>query len=108
MAERLMPKTLAELERSLARSLGPIAKVLVRRAATESVDVQQMLTTLTRPLKSEADATQFRKHAEQVLLEDGGVAAAVQLTEAISPGEIATITSALLPRIGPIAKPLVA
>jgi len=107
MAERLMPKTLAELERTLAKSLGPIAKILVKRASTESVDVQQLLTALSQPLKSEADATQFRKHAEQVLLEDGGFAA-VQLTEAISPSEIAAITSALLPRIGPIAKPLVA
>ena len=106
MAERLMPHTLAELERTLAQSLGPIAKILVKRAATEAMDVQQLLTALSQPLKSETEASLFRKQAEQVLLEDGGVAA-VQLAEAISPSEIAAITSALLPIIGPIAKPLV-
>src|SRR5262249_2494352 len=36
MVERLQPNTLAELERTLAMSVGPIAKLLVKRAATES------------------------------------------------------------------------
>src|SRR5215467_10966361 len=107
MAERLMPETLAQLERTLARSLGPIARILVKRAAGETMDAQQLLTALSQPLKSEREVTLFRKHAEKVLLEDGGVAA-VQLAEAIWPAEIAGITSALLPFIGPIAKPLVA
>ena len=35
MVERLRPDTLAELERTLAMSVGPIAKLLVKRAATE-------------------------------------------------------------------------
>ena len=107
MAERLTPSTLAELEHTLAQSLGPIAKVLVKRAATEAMDVQQLLTRLSHPMKSEAEAALFRTRAEQVLLRDGGFAA-VQLAEVISPDEIAAITSALLPTIGPIAKPLVA
>src|SRR5215471_172816 len=107
MAERLMPATLAQLERTLARSLGPIAKILVKRAAGETMDAQQLLTALSQPLKSEKEASLFRKQAEKVLLEDGGVAA-VQLAEAIWPAEIAGIASALLPFIGPIAKPLVA
>ena len=71
------------------------------------MDAQQLLTALSQPLKSEAEAALFRKQAEKVLLEDGGIAA-VQLAEAIWPAEIAAITSALLPLIGPVAKPLVA
>lgn len=107
MVERLQPNTLAELERTLAMSVGPIAKLLVKRAATESTDVQQMITALTKPMKTESDATQFRKRAEQVLLEGGG-GAAMQLAEAIRPSESAAVTAALLPIMGPIAKPLVA
>ena len=107
MAERLMPSTMAALERTLAQSLGPIAKIMVKRAATEAMDVQELLTALSHPLKSETKSSLFRKRAEQVLLEDGGVAA-VQLTEAISQSEMSAITSALLPILGPIAKPLVA
>jgi serine/threonine protein kinase len=107
MVERLRPDTLAELERTLAMSVGPIAKLLVKRAATESTDIQQMLTALTKPMKSESDATLFRKRAEQVLVDKGGVAA-VQLAEAIRPAESAAVTAALLPVMGPIAKPLVA
>ena len=45
--------------------------------------------------------------AARALASEGGIAA-VQLTEAISPAEVAAITSALLPVMGPIAKPLVA
>ena len=66
-----------------------------------------MLTALTKPMKSESDATLFRKRAEQVLVDKGGVAA-VQLAEAIRPAESAAVTAALLPIMGPIAKPLVA
>jgi serine/threonine-protein kinase len=79
----------------------------VKRAASETRDAQQLLTALSEPLQSEAEASLFRKQAEAVLLEDGGVAA-VQLAEAIWPAEIAAITAALLPFIGPVAKPLVA
>ncbi len=107
MADRLTPDTLAEVERRLAQSVGPIAKVLVKRAAAQATDAQQLLDTLSQSLKSEAEVTQFRTQAERVLREDGGIAA-VQLTEAISPAEVAAITAALLPVMGPIAKPLVA
>ena len=102
-----MPSTMAALERTLAQSLGPTAKIIVKRAATEAMDVQELLSALSHPLKSETESFFFRKRAEQVLLEDGGVAA-VQLTEAISQSEMSAITSALLPILGPIAKPLVA
>jgi serine/threonine-protein kinase len=102
-----MPDTLAALEQTLARSIGPIARIVVRRAATETTAVEHLLSTLSEQLRSAAEASKFRKQAEQIILEDRGVAA-VQLEAAICEGEVNAVTSALLPVMGPIAKPLVA
>ena len=107
MAERLTPDTLAALEQTLARSIGPIAKVVVRRVAKEATGVEQLLSMLSEQLRSTAEASQFRKQAEQLILEDRG-ATTVQPKTAISQGEANAVTSALVPIMGPIAKPLVA
>jgi eukaryotic-like serine/threonine-protein kinase len=107
MAERLMPDTLAALEHTLARSIGPIAKVVVRRAALEATGVEHLLTMLSEQVRSTEEASQFREQAEQLILEDRGVAT-VEPEAAIWKGEVNVVTSALLPILGPIAKPLVA
>lgn len=107
MAETLKPETLDAIERSLARTLGPIARILVKRAAAQSIDVDQLLTALSAPIKSPLDASQFRMAAERTLLGDNGMVA-VQLQSAVSSPELNALTQALLPMLGPVARPLVA
>jgi len=106
MVDRLKPETLAALERTLSPWLGPMAKVLVKRAAAESTDAEHLLAALLDPLKSSADAAKFRKRVENLLVADHGIMAG-QLAGAIRPDEIETIAGALLPSIGPIVRPLV-
>ncbi len=101
MVERLKPETLAALERALAPSLGPMTKILVKRAASECTDPERLLAALLEPLKSSTGAAQLGKQAEALLMAD-------QVTGTIRPDEIEVITAALLPIIGPVARPLVA
>jgi serine/threonine-protein kinase len=101
MVERLKPETLAALERTLAPWLGPMAKILVKRAASECTDAERLLAALLEPLKSSTSAAQLGKQAEALLMAD-------QFMGIIRPDEIEAITAALLPIIGPFARPLVA
>jgi hypothetical protein len=84
-----------------------MAKLLVKRAASESADAEHLLAALLEPLKSSTGAANFRKQAEILLLADQGIAT-VQSIGAIMPDEIEAVTAVLLPIIGPFARPLVA
>lgn len=106
MAEKLTPATLTALEQALARTVGPIAKVVVRRAAAEATDAHQLMSVLAKNLKTDAELESFRQLAEEKLIEDGGIAA-VQLEAEVGQGETAAVTAALLPILGPVTKPLV-
>jgi serine/threonine protein kinase len=107
MAERLKPETLIALERLLASRIGPMAKILVRRVAAEATDVERFLAALAEPLGSSAETASFLKQAESMFLADNGVVAA-QLIGAVRRDEIETVTAAILPIMGPIARHLVA
>ncbi len=107
MVERLKPGTLAALERTFADVLGPMAKIMVKREASKCTDAERLLTALIEPVKSSVRATELRKRAEALLMADHGVAA-VQLKGAVRPDEIEEITAALVPHMGPFARPLVA
>jgi serine/threonine-protein kinase len=106
MAERLSSDTIDALGRSLARVLGPIARMLVKQASHEATNVDMLLTTLTRQIKTETEVAAFRSAAERVLREDLGLASA-QVREAISQVEVKAATDALVPLIGPVARLLV-
>jgi serine/threonine-protein kinase len=107
MAEVLTPTTLDALGRSLASSLGPIGHLLVRQASHETMDVDTFLDLLVEKIKTEAEATTFRKAAQQVLRDDKGFKIA-QMEAVISQTEIRAVSDALLPLIGPVAPTLVA
>ena len=107
MAEKLSPDTLTALEQALARSVGPIAKVVVRRAAAEAHDANELLGKLTQSLKTDAEVTSFRQIAEQQLIQDGGLTA-VRMEAEVGSAEAQAVTAALLPILGPVAKTLVA
>lgn len=103
MAGRLTTDTLAAIEAALARSIGPIARVVLKRAANEATDTDSLLAALASQIPGDNEATQFRVDAERTLRNDQGIAGA-QLEAAISENEIRRATELLLPLIGPVAK----
>ncbi len=103
MAEKLTPATLGHLEETLARSIGPIARLVLAKASRETTDADKLLTRLSAQIPGAAEAERFRKAAEKWLREDQGIAAA-QLDAVISELEIREATELLLPLIGPVAK----
>jgi serine/threonine-protein kinase len=107
MAQRLAPVTIDALERSLARLLGPMARLFVKRASQQATSVDMLVTTLMAQIKTKAEAEIFRRDAEHALRDDLGLAAA-QLETVISESEIMAATKALLELIGPMARVLVA
>ena len=107
MAEVLTPGTIDALGRSLAHSLGPIGHLLVKQASHETMDVDTFLEFLVGKIRTEAEATTFRKTAQQMLRDDKGFKIA-QMEAVISQTEIRAVTEVLLPLIGPVAPMLVA
>lgn len=103
MAEKLTPETLVAVEEALARSIGPIARVVVKRASREATDAEKLLTSLAGQVASASDAERFRKEAERALLADQGIAGA-QLEAVIPDNEIRRATELLVPLIGPVAR----
>jgi serine/threonine-protein kinase len=107
MAEVLTPTTIDALGRSLAHSLGPIGHLLVKQASHETMDVDTFLDLLVEQIKTEAEAVNFRRIAQQMLRDDKGFKIA-QMEAVISQTEVRAVTEVLLPLIGPVAPTLVA
>ncbi len=103
MAERLTPESLLDLERALARSVGPIAKHLLKRAAGDATDPDRLVSTLTNAIPSEREAQAFREAAERTLKAKDELTS-VRLEATVSDAELATATRALTPFMGPMAK----
>lgn len=105
MAAKLMPDTLGAVESALAKSIGPIAKVVVRRAAEQATDPDMLLTSLSDQIPVDAEAKKFRKEAETTIRADQGVAA-VQLDALITTEDVQAASDALVPLVGPVASVL--
>lgn len=108
MADRMTPDLLSTIELALARSIGPIAKLVVRRASRESTDADQLLTTLCAEIPEAAEAQKFRQEVARTLRRDtsnaGTGTPAMKAGGAVSPEEIASAAEALLPLVGPMAR----
>jgi eukaryotic-like serine/threonine-protein kinase len=113
-------EVLAEVEKKLARFVGPIARVMVRRAADQTKDVGQLITWLAEKISGSADRENFRNSAEVVVPakkapEADGRAMAGRLAAArppapaapVSPEDIAAASRAMARLMGPIAPVLV-
>ena len=103
MFEKLMPETLGAVEQALARSIGPIAKLVVWRVSKKVTDVESMLSSLAEHIANEDEAACFRDEAELKLRNDRGVTG-IRLDAVISNDEIHAVTKALVPLIGPVAR----
>lgn len=106
MSERISADTLHKLEESLARSIGPIARVLLAREARESSDPDKLIEALGRQIPSQAEAERFRKSAEACLKGDRSVTIAA-VGVVISEADRHEAAELLKPIIGPVARILV-
>jgi serine/threonine-protein kinase len=121
-------KEVAAVERSLAQFVGPIARIMVRRAAREAKDFASLVQKLGEQLISPADRAKFLQQNARLAASGAGPAQLAQLTEpvdddatvipgmnhsrpAIPPGptgeEVTRAAQLLAIHLGPIAKVLV-
>ncbi len=105
MAEKLAPATMNGLEETLARAIGPIARVVLNREAKNATDADHLIAALETQIPGTEEAERFREAAEVWLREDRGVAGA-QLSAVITAADRAQATELLLPIIGPLAQVL--
>jgi eukaryotic-like serine/threonine-protein kinase len=116
---------LATVERSLAHFLGPIARVMVRRAAREAKDFASLVDMLSEHLPLPADRTKFLQQNAKLAATGAGPSQLAQLVDddatiipgvnnlrpAPAPGpsadEIARAARLLAIHVGPIAQVLV-
>jgi serine/threonine-protein kinase len=105
--------TLKQIEQQLARHVGPVAKVLVRRGATQTTDIDQLYRMLAENLANPDERAAFLAARPQamtagVAVEAGAAAtahaAATALTMQLTPEAIEQATKRLAAYLGPIAK----
>jgi len=116
---------LAHIEQHLARFIGPVAKVMVRRGASESPDGPALLHWLAEHLISPSDRAEFLKFganarpaavrpaathppagADDATQPRGGPVT-IQPTRHPAPADLALAARLLAPHLGPIAQVLV-
>jgi eukaryotic-like serine/threonine-protein kinase len=105
MSSRLAPATLTAVEKALAKSIGPIARVVVRKASMESTDPDMLLRSLSDQIPVEDEAVRFRKEAENTIRADQGFAI-VHLDALITTEDVQAAGEALVPFVGPVASML--
>jgi serine/threonine-protein kinase len=108
---------LSDVERELARFVGPLAKVMVRRAAKQVADVRALRARLASELDSEAERAAFLREGGAPSRGSGLTALPSNASPDASPsrGRNAPVTTdlleqstrVLLPFLGPIAKVVV-
>ncbi len=128
-ATRWDATVLAELEARLSRHVGPVARVLVRRAAASCTDVATLTSMLVDQISDESDRTAFRTAIRRAAPAGGESTSATRLATRVGvPDEAASsqrpvsqaqtddpltaafldgATQVLAAQIGPIAKILV-
>ena len=108
--------TLAQLESELARHIGPVAKVLIRRAAVETSDLVALRDRLAEHLGSEAERSQFLDGSVAVVARaQAGLATRAALAGGGAsvvaaewdPALLAQLELKLAKHIGPVARVLV-
>ncbi|XDA99868.1 serine/threonine-protein kinase [Sulfitobacter sp. LCG007] len=104
MLSRLSGGTLARLEQQLTGSLGPIGRVIARRAAARSATTEQLMAAVLAEFDDEAERQTLRIAIEGVLSKDDNAPGAVP---GVPVSEISRLTDLLRPYLGPIAPVLV-
>ncbi len=113
----LPPEAVNEVEKSLSRYLGPLAKVLIRQASATATDSHAFLATVAENIEDEAERTAFlAKFARVGDTATQPVAAAADATmrtnlragkQAFSPEHLAAAEKRLANYVGPLARVLI-
>jgi serine/threonine-protein kinase len=114
----LSPETLAEIERSLSRHMGPLAKVLIQRGQGEAKSIEEFFRMLAENIPSDDEQAAFLKKMKSVnttpvRAPDAGVplatgkAPAAAAGAAFTPEVLANAEKALASYVGPLARVLI-
>jgi serine/threonine-protein kinase len=114
----LPPETLAEIERSLSRHMGPLARVLIQRGQGEAKSVEEFFRMLAENIPSDDEQAAFLKKMKSVnttpvRAPDAGVplatgkAPAAAAGAAFTPEVLANAEKALASYVGPLARVLI-
>lgn len=113
----LAPEVLRDAERRLAAVMGPIARVLVRKAAATAASPAELYQALAAGIANPADRRAFLADAAQappapaparpMRASPANFTSTFAEPQAITPDEIKAITGALIRHLGPIAAQLI-
>ncbi|MCD2184693.1 serine/threonine-protein kinase [Rhizobium sp. GN54] len=104
MIERINAQTLGKVEQFLTRSIGPMGKVIARRAAGKSTSVEQMIETVLQEFPDEAERRDMRIAMQHALAE---TPASTASTAGFAEETLARLTDIMRPHVGPMANILV-
>lgn len=101
--------TLSHLETTLAKYVGPVAKVLVRRAARDCVDIETLASRLAEHLATEQERAAFVQHTTsgssvRAQRSTGGTATVLSTHLRLDAQVVEQAQRILASHIGPIAK----
>ncbi|WP_339948171.1 serine/threonine-protein kinase [uncultured Albimonas sp.] len=104
MLGRLSSHTMLEVERQLVARMGPMGRIVARRAAAGAADAEQMIAAVLSELSAAGEAQSMRDSmlrllADAVAPPPGPAAAAT----ALPPAELERLATLLKPHVGPIA-----
>jgi serine/threonine-protein kinase len=98
-------RVLQHAESELARHVGPVARVLVRKAAETTANIGELYATLAPNIHDPSARTLFASRGQQSVMRTAPAAASGAAR--ISPEQIAAAQEALTFYVGPIARVLV-
>jgi len=106
------PEALAELSGAVAKAMGPLAPVLVKRSVQKTNDPRALCDLLAESITDESDRAAFLAFARRWVSaarksSPPGPSAAAPAPGRLNPEERARLEAALAPHVGPIAKVLV-
>jgi eukaryotic-like serine/threonine-protein kinase len=113
----LSPEALAEIERSLSRHMGPLAKVLIQRGQGEAKSVEEFFRMLAENIPSDEEQAAFLKKMKSVKAAPASAASAEATLvtgkspalsrPAFTPEVLANAEKALASYVGPLARVLI-
>ncbi|SBT07345.1 Serine/threonine protein kinase [Candidatus Accumulibacter aalborgensis] len=113
----LPPETLAEIESSLIRSIGPLARILVRKGATQARNVEEFYSLLAENVPQGSERADFLKRIEQLDKAGSGTSPAAPArppektahkpAAGFDPATLAAAEKRFAQYVGPLAKVLI-
>jgi len=105
-------EVLRQIDEQLARYLGPVAKVIVRRGAKSTKELDTLYALLAESLSTEAEKKQFQAGRAQLIgvppaqsdSADEATVGSGSGDSPVNPAEVEYATKLIVPQLGPIAR----